>query len=80
MAQEQKAKEERVELLCRQMVRRMLYSDITTAFNSWIDMWETKTHINRCMKNQLADCQSRLWLERLCIPRVNTWTQEKLAP
>ena len=78
MAQEQKAKEERVELLCRQMVRRMLYSDITTAFNSWIDMWETKTHINRCMRKSVGRLSKPAMAGAFAF-WVNTWTQEKLA-
>jgi Ca2+-binding EF-hand superfamily protein len=49
-AQEAKAKEERVELLCRQMVRRMLYNDIIRGWTSWVDMWEEKTHLMRCMR------------------------------
>ena len=41
---EQRAKEERIELLRRQMIRRMMNKDINWAFSGWVELWEAKTY------------------------------------
>ena len=41
---EQQAKEERIDLLRRQMVRRIMNRDIAMCFQTWLGMWEAKVH------------------------------------
>ena len=41
--QEEKAKEERVELLQRQITRRIMNQDINRGWSAWLEMWEAKT-------------------------------------
>ena len=42
--QEEEAKRERIELLRRQMVRRIMNRDISMGFTAWVDMWEAKAY------------------------------------
>ena len=53
---EAKAKEERVELLRRQMLRRMLHSGIVRGFTAWTEMWESRTYA----KERLRQAANRL--------------------
>ena len=55
-AREAAAKEERVELLRRQSVRRMLNRDLSWGWQCWLDLWEAKTY---AMK-RLRECAQRL--------------------
>jgi len=48
-AQEEHAKAERVELLYRQIARRMKNQDVIRGWTSWLALWEHETHIRRCL-------------------------------
>ena len=48
--EQEKDKEARVDLLCRQMLRRMLYADYTRGWTSWYEFWASKVHRMRCMQ------------------------------
>ena len=41
---EAQAKEERIELLRRQVGRRMMNKDLSTAWTAWLEMWEAKMY------------------------------------
>ena len=42
--QEQRAKEERVELLRRQIMRRMMNQGLTNGWQAWMELWSAKTY------------------------------------
>ena len=79
--QEAKAKEERIELLRRQVGRRMMNAGITRGWQAWVDFWEAKLYAmsrlrevgNRLKSPELADA-FELW-ETLCAAEA----QRKLA-
>jgi len=52
----EKAREERVEMLRRQSMRRMLNASLAGAWSAWFDMWEAKTYA----MGRLRDCGNRL--------------------
>jgi hypothetical protein len=60
--EEEKAKEERVELLTRQMGRRAMYREVYNGWSAWIELWESRTYAldklrdvaNRLRKPELA--------------------------
>jgi len=43
-AQAEQAKDQRVELLRRQITRRMMNAGLTSAWTAWFSMWQAKTH------------------------------------
>ena len=47
---QESSKEERVELLHRQIVRRMISSQETYAWNAWVDFWEARRYAMRHIK------------------------------
>ena len=53
---EAKAKEERIELLRRQSVRRLLSRDLADGWSAWAEMWSAK----RWSKDKLRECANRL--------------------
>ena len=60
---EQKAKEERIELMRRQVLRRIKNQGIASGWSAWIELWEAKTYAmnrlrevgNRFQSPALAD-------------------------
>jgi len=55
-AQEAKDKEARVELLRRQVARRILNSDLTRGWSAWAEHWEARTYAI----HRLHECANRL--------------------
>ena len=55
-AREAAAREERVELLKRQIGRRMMNRQISMGFTAWVDMWEAKVYA----MSRLRECGQRL--------------------
>ena len=53
---EAKAKEEHIELLRRQSVRRLLSRDLADGWSAWAEMWSAK----RWSKDKLRECANRL--------------------
>ena len=51
-----KAKEERIELLRRQSMRRMLNAGLANAWSAWFELWEAKTYA----MGRLRECGNRL--------------------
>ena len=45
--QEEKEKEGRVELLRRQVTRRIMNSGISRGFTAWVELWEAKAYAIR---------------------------------
>jgi hypothetical protein len=74
--EEQRAKEERVELLRRQIGRRIMNQDITRGFTAWCELWAAKTYAmarlrevgNKFKSPELADAFGH-WSD--------TWAVEK---
>ena len=50
------AKEERIELLRRQSMRRMLNAGLANAWSAWFELWEAKTYA----MGRLRECSNRL--------------------
>ena len=50
------AKEERIELLRRQSMRRMLNAGLANAWSAWFELWEAKTY----SINRLRQCANKL--------------------
>ena len=63
---EAQGREERIELMKRQMVRRIMNRDISLGFGAWVELWEAKTYAmgrlrsvgNRLKSPELADAFS----------------------
>jgi len=53
---EAKAKEERIEILHRQAMRRILNKDIANGFAAWQELWSAKTYA----RDKLRECANRL--------------------
>ena len=53
-AQEEKAKQERIDLLYRQTARRLMFQDVIRGWASWKEMWEHRTHVMRCMSHAVG--------------------------
>ena len=56
-----KAKEERIELLRRQSVRRMLHAGLSGAWMAWFKMWSAKSYA----MTRLRQCANRLHSPKL---------------
>ena len=54
--QEEQAREERIELLRRQMVRRIMNRDISLGFTAWHELWSAKV----LRDGRLRECANRL--------------------
>ena len=50
-------KQERIELLYRQIGRRMMYAGVTRGFTSWVELWQERVHIIRCMSRAAGRLQ-----------------------
>ena len=76
--EEERAKEERVELMRRQIVRRVMNRDLSLGWQCWLDLWEAKTYAmsrlrevgNRFRAPELAEAFSQ-W--------AVTWERERAA-
>lgn len=54
--EEEKAKEERIELFRRGFIRRLLNQEITRGWAAWLELWEAKTYA----MGRLRDCGHKL--------------------
>ena len=57
-AQEEKERASRVELLTRQIGRRMLYRDVSLGFTAWVELWEAKTYATERLRQVAARLRS----------------------
>ena len=73
-AKEKAAKAERVELLRRQMARRVLNRDISLGFGAWVEMWEARTHA----MTTLRDVSNRFAKPDLATA-FGAWAESKAA-
>lgn len=79
---EEKAREERVELVRRQFARRMVHRDLASGWSAWVLLWEAKIYA----KNRLRQIANRFKSPKLMIAfehwaqtTYDTLQQEKLA-
>jgi hypothetical protein len=68
---EEKEKEERVELLRRQMLRRMMNADLSGAWSAWYDFWSAKTY----SMQRLREVGNRLRSPELSVA-FNIWSEQ----
>ena len=76
--EEERAREERIELLRRQVGRRMMNRDLTLGWAAWLDLWEAKTYA----MNRLREVGNRLRSPELAVAFTlwaQTWEREKQA-
>ncbi|KOO28565.1 calmodulin-like 5 [Chrysochromulina tobinii] len=87
---EAKAKEERIELLRRQVGRRMMNKDLSEAWTAWFEMWSAKTYAmgrlreiaNRLRapeKSMAFSHWQRDWQEYLKHQQIRAWKQREDA-
>ena len=75
---EAKSKEERIELLRRQIGRRMMNADLGRGFTAWVEMWEAKLYA----RSQLQQCANRLRAPELSFSFsfwLRDWMESKRA-
>jgi hypothetical protein len=87
---EAKAREERIELLRRQVGRRMMNKDLSEAWTAWFEMWSAKTYAmgrlreiaNRLRapeKSMAFSHWQRDWQEYLKHQQIRAWKQREDA-